>query len=83
MINNFSKIYQFQKNSILEFGATPNDPLGSKSLYFCDNDIQKGAPEPGDITWKRPEEIILAKKEYLSTDDADELGDPMFLDGGA
>jgi len=28
-----------EKWSDPEFGSTPTDPLGSKSMYFCDNDI--------------------------------------------
>jgi len=48
-----------------EFGPTPTDQFGSKSMYFYDNDIQSGCPEPSECKWLRPEEIL---KEMSKTD---------------
>jgi predicted nucleotidyltransferase len=41
-----------------EFGATPTDEFGSKSMYFGDNVIPDGCPDPKDVQWLRPEEIL-------------------------
>lgn len=41
-----------------EFGSTPTDEYGSKSMYFADNDIPEGCPDPKDVKWLRPDEII-------------------------
>jgi len=41
-----------------EFGATPTDEFGSKSIYFADNDIPSGCPDPKEVRWLRPEEIL-------------------------
>lgn len=32
-----------------EFGSTPTDQYGSKSMYFADNDIVKGCPDPKEV----------------------------------
>lgn len=46
-----------------EFGANVNDQFGSKSMYFSDNDIAPGCPEPSQVLWKSPQEILKLKLE--------------------
>lgn len=41
-----------------EFGPCKEDPSGGRSLYSYDNEIPPGCPEPEDVVWLRPEEII-------------------------
>ena len=41
-----------------EFGPTPSDPTGSKSMYIAENDITPGCPIPTDLMWARPNDIL-------------------------
>lgn len=57
------------------------DPFGSKSMYFCDNDIAPGCPTPEEVKWLRPEEII---KELVDAGETKyEDCSIEFLEGGA
>ncbi|CAK89170.1 unnamed protein product (macronuclear) [Paramecium tetraurelia] len=46
-----------------DFGPTKEDPYGSKSMYFADNDVPEGAPQPKECKWLRPEEFLAALVE--------------------
>lgn len=52
-------------------------------MYLCDNEIPKGAPDPEDVRWLRPSEIINEKIRMGE----DEYNDPNlaigFILGGA
>lgn len=41
-----------------EFGPRESDTYGSTALYFYDNDIPAGSPDPQEVMWLRPEEIV-------------------------
>lgn len=36
-----------------EFGPNEKDPLGSKSMYYNDNDVPSGCPPAENVTWMR------------------------------
>lgn len=47
-----------KKWSDYEFGPRDGDPFGATALYFYDNDIPPGCPDPEEVKWLRPEEIL-------------------------